>query len=69
MKHMKHFIARRHGEELAFDKLINLIGFNLKISRVHSKHLPRPSNGVKFQTPDLFLVVKGLKFHTLEDSG
>ena len=27
---------------------------------------PKPSKGVKFQPPGLFLVVKGLKFHTLE---
>ena len=27
--------------------------------------LPRPSKGVKFQPPGLFLVVKGLKFQTL----
>ena len=27
--------------------------------------IPRPSKGVKFQPPGVFLVVKGLKFQTL----
>ena len=28
-------------------------------------YIPRPSKGVKFQPLGLFLVFKGLKFHTL----
>jgi len=32
---------------------------------IYTIHIPRPSNGVKFQPPGLFLVVKGLKFQTL----
>ena len=35
---------------------------------IHSRKLtwiPRPSKGIKFQPPGLFLVVKGHKFHTL----
>ena len=32
---------------------------------IHIHYIPRPSNGVKFEPPGLFLVVKGLKFQTL----
>ena len=36
--------------------------------KVVQKHVPRPCKGVKFQPLGLFLVVKGLKYHTLGGS-
>ena len=43
---------------------------SLKTCHIHQVdkiyiYIPRPSKGIKFQPPGLFLVVKGHKFHTL----
>ena len=51
--------------------IIDMYIYNIHIYMIYMStyiaiyYIPRPSNGVKFEPPGLFLVVKGLEFRTL----